>query len=330
MPRETPPPPQPDTPRTVLVPAMLLDALRLEGQSLSAESRDAYRELTLPWSTWIEDPVPGAEAWLCALRLSTQAGRAVISELRVFPREMWQGRERGTWSGEWKRDAPVPTGGIPARMLRRIPLGRMVAQELKRHAGGFALGDWLRDQRHEPTARRRRPPADAFLAYLAYRYYMLSLGEIRLPREEGADDPQAIGVTRHPKPVRALADELHVTPKEASQLVYRARARGFLSKTTQGKAGGALSDTVFVMLRDYIEEWRRQGQFPGRVNTDPSVRRRTDGGRDRLPEKEHRPDGERGATKRDAPAPARGGVRDRARVAPRRSIQRRRDQRRRV
>src|SRR5262245_57677777 len=72
------------------------------------------------WNVWAHIAI---DEWRVAYRVGIHRGRAVITELRVFPLE--SGQPRGTWSAEALGVfAPAPKGGIPASLLRQIPLGR--------------------------------------------------------------------------------------------------------------------------------------------------------------------------------------------------------------
>jgi hypothetical protein len=221
---------------TVAVPARLVDALGLDGTPLDVHDARAYREVRIA-PPWIEVTLPGG-AWRLALRVATQAGRMVVSELRVLPLEDYKGRPPGTWSGEWRRPhkVTVPPGGITARLLRRIRLG-----DIGRHARAYmtspsgwdAFGRLLGGELHTPRRpgrARRRAPDDISLAQIANSY-----------RDVRQTAPRRVIV--------ALAAQLRLDEREVSQLVYRARKRGLLTSTKQGAAGGELTAKARRLLK---------------------------------------------------------------------------------
>ena len=223
--------------RTVAVPVQLAAALGLDGRPLAPDHARFYREVVVP-SRFMEMPMDTAPEWTCACRLGVQDGRVVITELRIFPTETWKGREKGTWSGEWSPTAAVPRGGIRSRMLR-LRLGQVEAETrafltwAAKQPGGstvFEVQRWLGEPlRHRgddrpPRQRRERrpPPDDLYLATIAAQYEVFCLTD---PRQ----------------PVQALAKKLDRDRREVTQLVYLARQRKILPKSSKGKSGGRLT-----------------------------------------------------------------------------------------
>src|SRR5215475_4292276 len=73
-------------------------------------------------SLWLEAPV--GDSWLAAFRVLVQKGRPIIAEVRVFPDEKINLRDKGEWSASMLGvDAKAPDGGITAPLIRDIRLG---------------------------------------------------------------------------------------------------------------------------------------------------------------------------------------------------------------
>jgi hypothetical protein len=219
--------------RTEAVPALLADALGLDGRPLPAAQARAYREVRVPIN-WVEGPIPGHAEWRYAARLSVQAGRVVIAELRIMPAETWRGRYAGIWSGAWSDKATVPPAGLTTRILRAIRLGRIEAETrdfvawAAQQRGGLAfeparwLGAPIRRPRPSGPARRRAPDAHS-LALMAARWVAAR-----------ATDPR--------RPNVALAAQLGLSVRDVTEQLVAARERGLLTKPpARGKVSGELT-----------------------------------------------------------------------------------------
>jgi len=208
---------------------------------------------------WLEVPID--DGWIAAYRLVPQDGRPVLAELRIFHRDddvevFMSGRdqrltdvEAGEWLAETKGfEAPVPPGGLTARMVKKVRPGDFIADatEVMRmmelnwnealvHADGGILRRYG-FTREAPRAkeRRGRPPAhdDSWYADLAQDYTrIIESGNAR-------------------SPVKQLAKERGYTPNSMSRLINRARDRGMLKGSHPGKAGGQLTDLAVHLLKE--------------------------------------------------------------------------------
>jgi hypothetical protein len=71
---------------------------------------------------WMHVPVDNA--WTASYRLTVQKGQPVVAEIRVYPAAGFLGGQR-LWTGDIPGISPnVPAGGITARLLRRLKVGR--------------------------------------------------------------------------------------------------------------------------------------------------------------------------------------------------------------
>lgn len=192
---------------------------------------------------WLEVPLPGGE-WVAAYRLMPEEGRHVVGELRVFPNE--PGRPRlGRWSAERLGiHAPIPRGGLGARLLRNVKVSDDLSYFVRHKAAGPGFAARLvkqgftdldvGHQGHQPGGRRGH--SNLFYARIAARYVAL------LERGEA-------------KPVHALQRELEeeennpLSQATVRDLIRRARARGLLTTTTRGRPGGQLTQKAVALLQ---------------------------------------------------------------------------------
>jgi hypothetical protein len=197
--------------------------------------------------TWFEVPLGD---WIAAWRLLPHGGRTVFGELRVYPNEA---RHRpGRWSAERLGDeAKVPQGGITADTLRQV-----------------AEPDVHRRRAHEEIAQfgerllRRWPGYDAFgpagvLGRHGIRAEDFEAGRLRLDDLFYAElaaayaDAVEAGNTR---PIDTLAEEIGRSRNYVRDVIREARARGYLTKTASGRAGGRLTIKARKLLRQRDEE----------------------------------------------------------------------------
>jgi hypothetical protein len=192
-------------------------------------------------SLWVEVTLRGG--WKVAYRLGVQDGRSIVSELRVFPDEPTT-TPAGQWSGELLGAmAEAPRGGITASLLRKVSVGapgRFGDEMLSRFTEWLGTSearrlfglDRVRPQRNRAAHRGRRAQRpNRFYAELAQAY---------------ADAWKA----GDRQPIETAAARMGVAVSEARRLVHEARhVRGLLTKTTQGKGGGQLTDEARRILK---------------------------------------------------------------------------------
>jgi hypothetical protein len=214
---------------------------------------------------WIEIPVPEYEgAWRAAGLFHLVENQVVLSELRIIPNagkyisaggrptRVRTGQiewafgpvEIGRGAGEWSRQAEdlrgPPANGVPARALRKVPLGMLLrlAQEYGQAVSASvpkALPGWDRAQPVRP-GRAGRP--DYFYAVWAQRY--VAKAGSRRPIPELAEE---------------FADELSEVKNPTERIsgwLDKARRLGLLVGRGQGKAGGTLTPKGVEVLRDAL------------------------------------------------------------------------------
>lgn len=213
---------------------------------------------------WLEVPV--SKGWVAASRLTLQAGRLVIAEVRVFPDEETALRREepaGRWSGELLGvKAEVPPGGLTARTLRAVRLGehprhvgdvvRWVTRQYGSDAfrsGGSLAALGLAPETERPRPRREFGRPDSFFAALADDY-------VRRVKRGSA------------KPNAEIAAERGQDARTITGWLNEARARGLLTSPGYGRAGGELTKYGDRVLREASREKggrkrRRRGGEPG-------------------------------------------------------------------
>ena len=151
--------------------------------------------------------------WTVREQMAVQAGRRVVSELGIAP-----------------TSRTVPVGGITARLLRQVKVGHFARGLHQRIATyfGAATADRVFDHlqwssgKHPRSRPRRRRVDDRYYAELARDYVTLWQSGDR-------------------RPTQTLARLRAVRPEQMRSHLHLARANGFLSDTTRGTAGGALT-----------------------------------------------------------------------------------------
>jgi hypothetical protein len=219
------------------------------------------------------EPMLGERGWIAEYRLAVQDGRVIVAEVRVCPAR-W-----AKWTGD---DAPdsgaskgmladdVPRGGLSTRLLRRVPVGTHIDQmghiyELLSLAGpqfipaamrSAKVGTWPGTGPRpnvEDVARRfaRRPGLEVRVAEQHADPERKRAGRRPLADEVIVEAAAAYVETRkrgsaHPIPDTARA--LKMSEARLRDLVYRARRRGFLTPTAQGRGGGVLTTEARSLL----------------------------------------------------------------------------------
>jgi hypothetical protein len=193
-------------------------------------------ELRASWA-WVEVPLGDEESWWVAALFTRREDRAAIVELRVFPGEDRDDPDAAPEIGEWSRTAngltDLPPGGITARLLRDISVSDL-EQTLQEALHESSTHPVLRaiardvDAHSERPGRRGRP--DLHYARWAARY---------------------VDALRHSSTPNAhLADEAGLRPEQVRDAIHEARARGLLTKTGRGRAGGQLTTKAVNLLAE--------------------------------------------------------------------------------
>jgi hypothetical protein len=195
--------------------------------------------------TWLKVPIAEGE-WIAAYRLIAQAGQVVVGEVRVFPSEGRTGG--GSWVAEKLGDlAKVPPGGLQTRTLREV------------HALGHVRGHLPRAV--ENMTQRGGPAVPAWLAQRGFPVpEIAALGRMgRVVRDDPFYARIAAGYLEEiargsRRPVRDLADRIHLAPTYVRDLVGEARKRGLLSKSVSSRGGGELTAKGRTALRPEPEK----------------------------------------------------------------------------
>jgi hypothetical protein len=218
---------------------------------------------------WVWLCVPVDDAWVAEHRLAVQAGRVVVAEVRVYP-SRWAQRAAGApESGEHRGllADDVPPKGLSTRLLRRLTIGAHIDEmshilELAELAGTDLLPAPLRDAQIgtapgtnlAEVARRlaRRPGLVAHVAERQARPERRRGGRQPLPEVVIAEAAAAYIDARRrgsQHPIPDTARKLKTSVARLRDLVYRARRRGFLTPTVQGRGGGTLTSEAQALLR---------------------------------------------------------------------------------
>jgi len=172
--------------------------------------------------------------WMVVEAFEIQAGRRVVAELKVCPAPPQVGAHPMRMWGERSEDDVVPAGGITARLLRTVKVGKYAApviadyrEWIRKHFGSDGLkrldAATARPSRnrHKRKARSHRA-ASLFYAELARDYVLLWEKGVKSPTGE-------------------LARLRGVALEKVRSWVHLARANGLLTETSRGKAGGELT-----------------------------------------------------------------------------------------
>ncbi len=208
----------------------------------------------------MEEPL--GDDWVAAYRIAPQDGRPVITEVRVFPRPRWfeptpvpDPEEMPRYSGEQDPGAPIPPGGLPSSLLRKVRLGpiyQFLATEVSTDAWAARAADFAR--------RGFETPAEGEARTKRWAAHLLDLGFedfIYRPGRHGREDVwfarlAAAYVRLIEKGSRAPVRDLTAWLRESTgeklseesvrQLIHEARkGRGMLTDAPSGRAGGALT-----------------------------------------------------------------------------------------
>ncbi len=179
---------------------------------------------------WFEAPL-GTD-WIVAYRLALQAEhtRVVIGEIRIFP----SAPPRQPQSGRWVADvlgskAPVPSGGLKARTLRRVRL-RAFERELSAILNRYRLPLAVGAPEVTGGTRGRK---------INFRRYARIATLYAARYEAGSAHPTA-----------DVAKHLRLTPATARAAVAKARQLGLLTATTRGARSGRATPRAFAILKN--------------------------------------------------------------------------------
>jgi hypothetical protein len=218
-----------------------LHAIRDDGVELPRRLGMFHPRGLLDQSVWVEAPL--GEAWTVAYRIVMQRGFPVVGEMRIFPHDEHEGRRPGEWRGEYLGSlAPAPDGGISARLLRQVQVGkhlRVLDQVLTQHGARLKeLGIAVPADRRPPRPvklRERVHDRDDLYARIAADYVATCKAGSRSP---AADIARRWKLGTGPRGAAKVRD-----------LLFKARRRGLLERITRGKLGGELTDKARELLR---------------------------------------------------------------------------------
>ena len=203
-------------------------------------------------SPWLEVDVD--RQWRACYRIQLQGRRYVIAELRVCPRE--KKAEPGEWSGTtFGPQAPVPAGGIPSVVFRRLhsratlhavaKFVESIHDRLARLGKSEEAAHALLQDRVPPLSRKRGPGRPSVIPRGGYVKFAT--------RYVAIENDRSTRSTR-----QALAKELGTNEATVSRWIRTCRKRGILTPTEEGKRGGTLAQE-FILQRIATE-----GQTGGR------------------------------------------------------------------
>jgi hypothetical protein len=196
--------------------------------------------------------------WVAAWRLLPQGGRVVFGELRLLPNE--PRRKAGRWSADRAR---VPGGGITVKELRRL----VVEIGEHRRQAQSGVSNWITKE-----LRRERPllypfgPQGLFERHGVTGAFVDETGGVvsgvvamhlapkrmrrdnRFYAEMAAAYAQAVEAGNN-RPIDTIADALDRSRNTVKDVIREARARGLLTETTHGRAGGRLTAKAKRLLR---------------------------------------------------------------------------------
>jgi hypothetical protein len=194
----------------------------------------AYEKVPGVLEIWLEQPLD--RQWVALFRLVRRGGgsdRFRVGELRIFPAEAGR-RVAGEWSGSWRGiEAEAPRRGLTTKVVK-LAQPHLWLQSMRTFAPRFR--ELFPDNvelpvapSRSPTERRGRPKLpDKFLATVAREYAVAS----------AAGKP----------PVEAVAQRHGEDVAKVRGWIHKARLRGFLTVSAQGKTGGEVTPKATFVL----------------------------------------------------------------------------------
>ena len=233
-----------------------------------------------PDGGWLLATIEGYPEWIVRVDLLETDRGPAIAELEVWPLQEHSAQESeggmehcwrrldGTWTPhkwapleenarmKWSRDpADLPAGGIPARLIRKINVGELLAL-----ARRCAREEQLKASEHADLLADRIPEWADYLSKVALAGEALAGARKRTGRRGNGIDHYLKWAVRYAEKVRAgerhpnvaLAAEWSnsgITWTYVRDTITDARRRyGLLTKPGQGLAGGDLTEKALLLL----------------------------------------------------------------------------------
>ena len=162
----------------------------------------------------------------------------VLAEVRIFPTREAPSDERVSKSwGEWSWDPDVvPLGGLTLRTIRKLTISearKFALANVPRSDTGFVTASRLARAPQKPADQdlRRRPPEDLARVALLYE--------------------RAVNERQHPNAVIYAELKNSLWPVERTSvpgLVRAARAAGYLTPATKGRASGRATTAAHALV----------------------------------------------------------------------------------
>jgi hypothetical protein len=185
---------------------------------------------------------PAFDGWVVRVRLSEDG--AVESFTMQPPRQIGP-------PGSDARE-PAPAGGVTTTLLRRIPLGEVVAAVRARIAATAKRDQERADRFDESWFAKEHPDLRDFYNKLAARGRLLSERPGRAGRSDVEYALVAAAyvdlVATDPTPLATLAKRMYRSESQLRNILYAARRRGLLTEALKGRAGGRLTPKAIALL----------------------------------------------------------------------------------
>lgn len=223
---------------------------------------------------WLGTPLEGqpwlreACRWVAEYRLAIQDGRLIVAEVRVCPARWGLLGDAASGEDAGIAASDVPPGGLTTRLLRRLTIGAHVdfTRKLLEQLGGTVRWPDGRVSKYPPAwtipGVADRPGAVVLIDLAAAGATKRAASAARRPNGKRAGrQPLSDAVLveaaaayrdarkRSPRPVPDAARALGMSEARMRDLVYRARKRGFLTPTKQGRGGGSFTPEADAILR---------------------------------------------------------------------------------
>jgi hypothetical protein len=174
------------------------------------------------------------ESWEAEIGLAEQGGAPVVERVEIR-HDRWQGAYEDPQSPGNVVFPPLPTGGLPLRLIRSLTFGEALAAARTSLAvasdTSLNLHGFSRETLDEPRRPGRRGHSDRYYAEMSAAYVRAV--------ERGSS-----------RPVEEVADEWGDGYSVAyiRSALHRARRRGLLTEMRRGVAGGTLTAKARAVL----------------------------------------------------------------------------------